>query len=229
MKKTASLFLSAILLAAYPAAAGTLVTWQGTGEVTQSWPNRFGFPQAFPPVGTPLSVTLSFDPSAQFATNPGVPSAAGCMTVGFTGSLTLGGTTYTSRASNAFTHAQLPGANCVLGPGFGGPDSELTQFGFEGLQTPAGAEWNLGSGRLLILTYRDALVRDAFPEAPTAPFGADVWLIDLFQDQRWGFNGVVDLQAVDQTAAVPEPGTMTLLGLGLAAAAYRKRRATRAS
>ena len=82
------------------------------------------------------------------------------------------------------------------------------------------------SGRLLIVTYRDALMRDAFPDAPSAPLGADVWLIDLFNDG--GFNGHIDLQAVDQTSAVPEPGTMTLVGLGLAAA-YRRRRANRAS
>jgi hypothetical protein len=212
----------ASLLVSYPATAGTIVSWQGTGEVTQSWPNQ-GFPQPFPSVGTPLTVTLSFDPSSAVPTPSGSPGTVGCMTVGFSGSMTLGGYTYSSGPSLGFTHAAVPGSNCV--PPGGLFDGGYTQFAFQGLQTPPDSPWVLGSGRLLILTYRDSLVQDAFPDAPSAPLGADVWLLDLFNDGRWGFNGHVDLQAVDQTTPVPEPGTMTLLGLGLAAA-YRRRRSS---
>jgi PEP-CTERM motif len=220
VKKTLLMFVS--LLIAYPAMAGTIVTWEGSGEVTQSWPSRYGFPQPFPAVGTPLSVTLSFDPSSAIPTPVGPPGATGCMQVGFSGSMTLGGSTYTSGPSFAFTHAALPGSNCVTSAF---QDGGYTQFGLEGLQSPPDAPWNFGPGRLLVVTYRDALMRDAFPEEPTAPFGADVWLIDLSGDQRFGFNGHVDLHAVDQTSPVPEPGTVTLLGLGLMAA-YRRRRAS---
>ena len=224
MKKTLLFLLGAAFVVASPAAAGTIVTWEGSGEVTQSWPGQ-GFPQPFPAVGTPLSVTLSFDPSAAVATPNPPPGSSGCMMVGLTGSVTLGGATYNSSSSLAFTHAALPGANCVgPGPLF---DGGYTQFGLQGIQNPPDAPFDLRSGRLLIVTYRDSLVRDAFPDSPSAPLGADVWLIDLFNDGRWGFNGHVDLQAIDQTTAVPEPGTMTLLALGLAAA-YRRTRATQA-
>ena len=222
MKKTLLFLLCAAFVVASPVAAGTIVTWQGTGEVTQSWPNQ-GFPQPFPSVGTTLSMTLSFDPSTAVSTPSDTPGTAGCMTVGFSGSMTLGGYTYSSGPSVAFTHAALPVSNCV--PPGGVFDGGDTQFAFQGLQTPPDSPWVLGSGRLLILTYRDSLVQDAFPDAPTAPLGADVWLIDLFNDGRWGFNGHVDLQAVDQATPVPEPGTMMLLGLGLAAA-YRRRRSS---
>ena len=217
--------LCACVLVAYPASAGTIVTWQGSGEVTQSWPGM-GFPQPFPSVGTPLSLTLSFDPSTAIQTPGGPPGAAGCMRVGFSGSATLGGYTYAGGPSSlAFTHAALPGSNCV---GAGGVvNGGFTQFGLEGIQTPPGAPWNLSAGRLLIVTYRDLLVQDGFPETPTAPLGADVWLIDLLDDSRWGFNGHIDLRAVDQTTPVPEPGTLTLLGIGLAAA-LRRAKAMRA-
>ena len=216
------LLICASLLAPHPASAATLVTWVGTGEVTQSFAGQ-GFPQPFPAVGTPLSISLSFDPATATPTPNGPPGSAGCMSVGFSGSMILGGHSYSSGSSLAYTHAALPGSNCV--PPGGLTDGGYTQFGFQGLQSPPDAPWQLGSGRLVILTYRDAILRDAFPESPTDPFGADVWLIDLFQDGRWSFNGHVDLQAVDQTTPVPEPATVTMVALGLAAV-YRRRRAS---
>src|SRR6187402_3386641 len=53
--------LCVALLIASPVAAGTIVTWQGSGVVDFSY--RMFPNQVVPPVGTPLAFTLSFDPT----------------------------------------------------------------------------------------------------------------------------------------------------------------------
>lgn len=144
------------------------------------------------------------------------------MTVPVSASLTLGRYSYTTGAGAAgFTHAQLPGTNCVAG------DSGFTQFSLNRIQSPADTPWSLNTGGVLIVSYRDDLVRDAFPETPSAPFGALVFYTRPSFADTWTFNGSIDLQAVDQSTAIPEPGTLTLFGIGLAAAVRRARHGRR--
>src|SRR6188508_2577380 len=139
-------FLCAVWFVAYPATAGTLVMWQGSGQVDQSFPLFPDFPndphhQPAPPVGTPLSLALSFDRNAVFPTI-GNTSTPGCVTVPVSASFTLGGYTYTTFAAGAggptgFTHAQLPGSNCV------GSNGGFTQFSLHNIQQPPDTPWNM--------------------------------------------------------------------------------------
>lgn len=195
--------------------ADTIVTWVGEGAVTANY-QQFPIPhQMVPPVGTPFSLTMTFDPARAFPHPNPQGLGENCMILpGVSSSLNLGGYIYNGSNNLAFTNAMLPGTNCS--------ESGLTQFSLHNTRTPAGAPWNLNDGGILILSYRDLLVQDAFPLAPTTP------LASLWYDSPgipWGFRGSLSLAAVDQPAPVPEPGTLTLFGLGLAAIVRRRRRA----
>jgi hypothetical protein len=82
---------------------------------------------------------------------------------------------------------------------------------------------------VFILSYRDLLVQDAFPSEPTLAGNAFFFFDNPIGAGEWGFSGGVSLRAadVDQTP-IPEPATLTLFGVGLAAV-YRaeKKRLTR--
>jgi len=196
------------------ALADTIVTWVGEGTVTGSYHQ---FPnQMVPPVGTPFSLIMTFDPTQAFPHPNPQGLGENCMIApGVSSSLNLGGYIYNGSNNLGFTNAMLPGTNCS--------ESGLTQFSLHNTRTPSGAPWNLNDGGILILSYRDLLVQDAFPSAPTTPL-ASLWY-DSMQGPTWGFRGTLSLAAVEQPAPVPEPGTLTLFGLGLAAVVRRRRRA----
>jgi hypothetical protein len=206
----------ACVLVASTAAAATIVTWQGDGTILRRTdkllPPEPGHPLA-PPLGTPLSVTLTFDPASAVQVSGGDP---GCLMVSLSGSLSIGSDTFTAGSgSYGFTNSALPGTLCN--------NSGETHFSLLTPPAPESNEFDLPRG-IFILSYFDELVQDAFPSEPHTSFLAHVQFLNGNCCGDWIFDGQVQLRAVDQTAAVPEPGTMTLLALGLAAV-YRKRRA----
>ena len=195
--------------------ADALVTWEASGLVNRSVPISIRPGDVRPPVGTPFTLSLTFNPSAAVPT-PSGPPGTDCMRVPFSGSLTLGGASYTT-GGLGFTHAALPGTNCTF--------TDFTQFSFhEGFEPTGDDPWNLGvGGNLLIASYRDLIVQDAFPEVPA---GAGSWWLQFdFAFITWEIGGPFAPQAVgvEQPAPVPEPAAVTLFGLGLAALARRMR------
>jgi hypothetical protein len=210
--------LCACLLMANQVAAATLVTWQADGSVTRMISDRLvppapGIPVS-PPIGTPLSVTFSFDPAAAQPSFGGGPGS-GCVTVPLAGSVTIGGFTTAAAADSAgFTNSSVPGSVCN--------SSGRTEFTFFIPEAPVGS-YALPAG-MLLLSYRDLLIQDAFPSVPHPSFLADVtFLANGSFSFETVFEGKATLSALDQSAPVPEPGTMSLLALGLAAAVRRTR------
>lgn len=216
--------LCVCLLAASPVTAATLVTWQADGVVTSRTGQLVlpepGVPIA-PPIGAPLSVTLMFDPASAVQTSFGGVAfpTPGCRNVAVSGSVTIGGyTAALGGQSQGFTQSNLPFSTPCQ------PGSQQTQFELHVPAAPDDNPFKLPPG-ILFLTYRDLLVQDAFPNSPTPASLAVLAYYDMRGDARWIFDGRAQLTALEQPSAVPEPGTMTLLGIGLAAA-YRKRQST---
>ena len=205
--------LAACLLVASVASASPLVTWQSAGAITSSEYN--GFPPArTPPFGTPYELTMSWD--AGTAT-PTVLSPAGsnCFTVSAAGSLAVGGMTY-GLSGVGFTQAQLPGSNCSRG-------ARTTQFLF-GVNEVGTDQWILGTGFMEVFLFNDLLSR-TFPERPSSA-SAFIQLRDNVGSEVYLVQGRGNLAAVvaEQPSPVPEPATMTLVALGLAAVIRSARR-----
>jgi hypothetical protein len=107
------------------------------------------------------------------------------------------------------------------------PNSDRTQFLLFGLMAPRpDIPWDLSFpafSSVYVLDYTDLLVQDAFPDVPTTLRASLGPVVDL-GGGGWNFHAGFDLRAVNQTTPVPEPGTMVLLGIGLAAAVRARRR-----
>jgi hypothetical protein len=202
--------LGLFLLVPHTVAAGTIVTWQANGVIGSSSiePNPRG--HIVPPPGTPYELTLMFDPSSMTPTVFG-PPGSNCYTVSVSSSLTVGAFTYTGSGAG-FTHGKLPGTACS--PGW--PETQfLLGFG----NNPTDSPYPIPFG-FMELWYRDLLVQDAFPDAPTHLGGGF-----QIRDEAHSFliTAKHNLHGVEEMSAVPEPGTMMLFGLGLAAVARRVR------
>jgi hypothetical protein len=192
------------------------VTWEASGVIERSSTIE-GHPfLAHVAVGTPFAMTVTFNPSAAFPQSEfGFPANPDCLAVEFSGSLTLGSTTYGGGTGQGFTNAMLPGDTCA--------GTELTQFTFFGapLTSPDGTTFSdVYGSAVIVASYRDLLIQDAFPEVPT---GGGLFFMNL-TDSR-GANGSFTWRVADveQPAPVPEPGTLTLFALGAAAVARRVR------
>lgn len=210
---------TAVVLLPTTSLAASIVTWEAGGVITRASTYFPGHPSfvASPPVGTPYSVELQFDPSVRTVTGGSVFGSP-CYTTPASGTFNLGGVGY-SLSGAAFTHSQFPETGCA----------------FPGTQPPGGIEFFLDPTPLaddpwqlsrepgfLMFSYFDAVFQDGtFPESPT-PLGPGQMFARV--NDNYEFSGPFVPQAVDQTAAVPEPATMTLFGLGLAAIARKVRR-----
>jgi hypothetical protein len=201
------------LLVANIASAATLVTWQSAGEIYRSQ-DLGSFPPRTPPVGTTYELTMSWDASTATPT-PLSPAGSNCFMVNATGSFAVGGMTY-GLSGLGFTQALLPGSNCS-------PGARTTQFLF-GVNEVGTDQWILGTGFMEVFIFNDLSIH-TFPETPTFPV-ASIQLRDSVPSTMYLVQGRGDLAVVgvEQPTPVPEPASMTLVSLGLAAIV---RRATR--
>jgi hypothetical protein len=200
------------LLVSRTAAADAIVTWHAEGEIGSS--TYFGLPTPLlPPAGTPYQLSLTFNQSLVTPTGLS-PAGSNCFTVPVSGSLTVGGFAH-ALGGLGFTHATLPGSNCT-------PGSQETQFILGIAEPSVPSPWILADG-FMELWYRDLLIRDAFPDSPTSEYGG-FQIRDQFFEML--VNADLNLEGADvqQPAPVPEPGTLMLFGLGLAAIARKVRK-----
>ena len=136
------------------------------------------------------------------------------MTVPVTGSVTIGSYTAAAPFAQGYTNSFIPGDICN--------GSGLTEFTFGIPAGPMGS-YALPAG-LVLLSYRDLILRDAFPSVPMPAVPADISFLASGGGQfEYIFQGRATLSAVNQSTPVPEPGTISLLALGLAAVVRRSR------
>lgn len=217
------MFVMAVVVFIPRAEAATIV-WEAFGAIHSS-AYTFApdserppdYPHLKPPVGTPYELQLVFDLDTLRHT-VGAPAASPCSMVDVTGSFGLGGYQY-GLGGWAFTNSALPGTTC--GPGLT-PDGWLEFFMFPSATDVAGA-FNLNDGGPNFLNpyYVDRDHRDgSFPAVPAFDHDGTLYFQNDFFNFRAPFAPSVSMT---QPAAVPEPGTMSLLGLGLAYVARRFR------
>lgn len=219
------LVLLTVVLAIAPSASASTIIWEAFGEVTRTtYIGGFGdtipppeFGHFGPPVGTPYEIRLSFDPDARVQT-PLHPAPQPCSMTAASGSMVLGGFSY-NLTGNVFTNGLFPADNCSTGPAQLAPSIDFFLFPLAIGPTP----WGLDG--YLELKYWDLIFTGglAFPTTPTYDRDGALYSHNFFFDFRGPFAPTV--ADIEQPAAVPEPGTMALLGTGLAYGLARRRRA----
>jgi hypothetical protein len=211
--------LSGLLLLDVSRAEAALITWHWAGPVTGhsfASPCNPGFDcptlDTVVPVGSTVDVFVTLDPVV-----PSYPNSSNCLWGNASASLQVAGRTYTSQG---FVWVDAMG----FGPGICAPGSNRVEvvvpgWGSRGPALPDG--WvpfpSLG---------------DFFPgvwwggELSTQPTHISSQFFNFhIPDQAPRQRFLADLQAVPaEMSSVPEPATLTMFGLGLAALAARRRR-----
>ena len=222
-----SLLVMVLVSISRMASAGPII-WEAFGDVASiSYPVSGGAstpPPGWihlgPPAGTPYSIRLVFDPTAGVQT-PGHPGEPCTMTAA-TGMMNLGGFAY-GLSGNVFTNSLFPAANCYVGSlqPLGSIDFLMAMRALE--PDP----WDIGGMHFLELKYWDLVHQNGtFPTTPTLARPGSLY---LHEENYFNVFGTFEPRLVDvqQPSPVPEPGTLTMVGFGLAVAARRKWRARR--
>jgi hypothetical protein len=221
--KTSVLVLALAFVWSANAAAAT-ITWEDAGFI-QGVSNGTHLPGLT--VGTPWSLQVSFDPlgtpTSLASPGSGCDSSNNFYSTGST-TFTLGAFTYQSAGGRVFTNSGLPYTACAGHTG-------MVQFDWGAHWTQEPGAWNLNQfGGVLIAGYYDANHSDgSLPTAPV-PNAFQGNFTGLFFNDVSGFNAFQfyssfspSLQQPAQPAPVPEPATMSLMGVSLAVGASFRR------
>ena len=206
------------LLLATPARATTIV-WIDEGALTSVSSGSF-IPGLT--VGTPWTLEMAFD-SAAPATRIAGPPGSVCNSFPIQATtFTLGGFTYTTGSGLIMTNSSPPGGCSPAQTG----DIMLQLGGWT--QEPGAFDLNSG---IMLAAYRDAIHTDgSLPLVPVLS-GSNSGLglynflfgpFPVFQDSTFGPRAALVEDPGPVPDPVPEPGALTLLGLGLAYAGRRR-------
>ena len=197
------------------------VLWFDSGALTSVDGTRI-FPGLS--VGTPWTLTLGFDPEAPGRPGfPSIPDGSCNIYPVSSATFTLGSFTYTNSGGQIWTNSNLPGSECT------GSRAGAIQFEFVRGWTQEPGAWNLNQG-LLIAQYTDVVNDGSLPASPNPrpdTVTGQLNFYDLFglsPFPAFQDSSFTPRLLVDNPTPVPEPGTMAMLGMGLALGARRWRR-----
>jgi PEP-CTERM motif-containing protein len=202
--------------------ASTLITWEFSGAISRG--STHPLVDALYPVGTPLSLTVTFDPASPRIYRP--PGPYGLYQAITAATFQLGNATRTVPGG-------FIGVNClsILGCPSGGPTDLLSPW-VEFLIFPSPYDPPLVPGvpltwlARLFTEYDDPNVMAG--NIPTTPpdggFGLELSLTDPFHTSLVFWGHIDSVRAIDDVAVVPEPGTFVLLATGLAGLRARRKR-----
>jgi hypothetical protein len=133
---------------------------------------------------------------------------------------TLGGFSY-APSGQIWTNSALPGDACSPTP------TGRIQFELKPGQGLEPGAWNL-TGGILIAEYTDIVSDGTLPATPSPQLGR-VNSLSFYDPSNLPFSTFQDrnftpVRILDNSAPVPEPGTMAMMGIGLVLGARRWRR-----